>query len=87
MHMPSITTGCIALLALACITLALRMIQLRRSSHAIFNGGILLAAGLLIVSALPILPRLPWAELVDEVSDQLVAALHFLEVAYVILTL
>lgn len=77
MHMPSITTGCFALLALACITLALRMIRLRRSSHAIFNGGILLAAGLLIVSALPILPRLLWAGLVDEVSDQLVAALHF----------
>ncbi|MGC0396655.1 hypothetical protein ACVIU7_006937 [Bradyrhizobium liaoningense] len=84
--MPSITTGCFALLALACITFALRMIRLRRSSHAIFNGGILLAAGLLIISALPILSRLPWAELVD-VSDQLVAALHFLEVAYVILTL
>lgn len=87
MHMPSITTGCFAILALACITLALRMIRLRRSSHAIFNGGILLAAGLLIVSALPILSRLPWTQLADKVFDQIVAALHFLEVAYVILTL
>ena len=87
MHIPSIITGCVAILAIACITLALRMIRLRRSSHAIFDGGILLAAGLLIVFALPILSRLPWAELADEVSDQVVAALHFLEVAYVILTL
>ncbi|QOZ13142.1 hypothetical protein [Bradyrhizobium sp. CCBAU 51765] len=87
MHMPSITADCLAVLALTGAALAFQMIRLRRSSHAIFNGGILLAAGLLIVSALPILSRLPWAELVDEVSDQLVAALHFLEVAYVILTL
>jgi hypothetical protein len=33
------------------------------------------------------LSRLPWAELADEVSEQAVAALHVLEVTYVILTL
>jgi len=87
MHMPTIAAGGLAIIALACAALALRTIWLRRSSHAIFNGGILLAVALLAASALPILSRLPWAELADEVSDQAVAALHFLEVAYVILTL
>ena len=53
----------------------------------IFNGGILLAVGLLLAAALPILSRLPWAEFADEASDQAIAALHFLEVTYVILTL
>ena len=74
MHMPSITTDCL-------------MIRLRRSSHAIFNGGILLSVGLLLAAALPLLSRLPWAEFADEASDQAIAALHFLEVTYVILTL
>lgn len=87
MHVPSIITGCLAILALACITFALQTIRLRRSSNAVFDGGILFAAGLLMVSALPILSHLPWAKLADEVSDQFVAALHLLEIAYVILTL
>jgi hypothetical protein len=87
MHMPSITADCLALLALACAVLAFRMIRPRRGSPAIFNGGILLAVGLLIASALPILARLPWAELAEEASDQAIAALHLLEVTYVILTL
>lgn len=87
MHMPSLTANYLAVLTLACVALTLQMIRLRRTGHVIFNGGILLAAGLLIASALPILSRLPWAELADEASDQAVAALHFLEVAYVILTL
>jgi hypothetical protein len=86
MHMPSITDG-IAVLAMACAALAFWMIRLRRRDHAIFNGGILLAAGLLAASALPILSRLPWAEMADEASDQAVAALHFLEITYTILTL
>ncbi|MCK1394879.1 hypothetical protein [Bradyrhizobium sp. 1] len=87
MHMPTITADCLAFLALTCTALALQMIRPRRSSPAIFNGGILLAVGLLIASALPILSHLPWAELAEEASDQAIAALHLLEVTYVILTL
>ncbi|WFU28010.1 hypothetical protein QA649_17840 [Bradyrhizobium sp. CB1717] len=87
MHTPSLTAGCLALLALTGTALALQMIRLRRSRHTVFNGGILLCLGLLIASALPLLARLPWTELAEEASDQAVAALHFLEVAYVILTL
>lgn len=87
MQMPSLTTDCLILIALACAALAGWMTQLRRGGHAIFNGGILLALGLLAASALPLLAHLPWAELAEEASDQAVAALHLLEVAYVILTL
>ncbi|UWU79955.1 hypothetical protein N2603_16220 [Bradyrhizobium huanghuaihaiense] len=87
MHMPSLTAACLALLALTGTALALQMIRLRRSRHTVFNGGILLCLGLLIAFTLPLLSRLPWAELADEASDQAVAALHLLEVAYVILTL
>ncbi|QOG17334.1 MULTISPECIES: hypothetical protein [Bradyrhizobium] len=87
MHISSVTAGCLAVLALTGAVLALQMIRLRRRDHAIFNGGILLAVGLLVASALPVLSRLPWAELADEASDQAVAALHFLEVTYTILTL
>ncbi|MHC2626775.1 hypothetical protein ACVIW2_008807 [Bradyrhizobium huanghuaihaiense] len=87
MHMPSLTAACLALLALTGTALALQMIRLRRSRHTVFNGGILLCLGLLIAATLPLLSRLPWAELAEEASDQAVAALHLLEVAYVILTL
>ncbi|MGY8710213.1 hypothetical protein RAD16_31140 [Bradyrhizobium sp. 18BD] len=87
MQMPSLTADCLVVLALACAALAFQAIRLRRSSQTIFNGGILLALGLLAASALPLLARLPWAELTEEASDQAVAALHLLEVAYVILTL
>ncbi|UQR60577.1 hypothetical protein LRP30_26680 [Bradyrhizobium sp. C-145] len=87
MHIPSITADCLAVLALACAAFTLQTIRLRRSSLTFFNGGILLTIGLLIASALPILSRLPWAELAGEASDQVVAGLHLLEVAYVILTL
>jgi len=79
MHLPSIT-DCLA-------ALAFRTIRLQRSSRTIFNGGILLAIGLLIAAGLPLLSRLPWAEFAQEASDQAVAALHLLEVTYVILTL
>ncbi|MHC4046042.1 hypothetical protein RAD10_30985 [Bradyrhizobium sp. 23AC] len=85
--MPSITADFLAILALVCVALTLEVIHLRRSGQVIFNGGILLALGLAIACALPILSRLNWADLVDEASDQAVAALHLLEVAYVILTL
>ncbi|WP_027575931.1 hypothetical protein [Bradyrhizobium sp. WSM1743] len=87
MHMPSLTAVCLAVLALTGAALAFQMIRLRRSRHTVFNGGILLCLGLLIASALPLLSRLPWAELAEEASDQAVAALYLLEVAYVILTL
>ena len=87
MQMPSLTTDCLAVLALACAALVVQAIRLRRSRQTIFNGGILLALGLLAASALPLLSRLPWAELAEEASDQAVAALHLLEVAYIILTL
>jgi hypothetical protein len=87
MHMPSITADYLAVFVLICAALALQMVRMRRRSHAIFNGGILLFIGLLAASTLPILSRLPWAEFADDASDQVVAALHFLEVTYVILTL
>ncbi|MBR0957449.1 hypothetical protein [Bradyrhizobium japonicum] len=84
MHMPSITAACLALLALTGAALAFQMIRLRRSRHTVFNGGILLCLGLLTAAALPLLP---WTELAEEALDQVIAALHVLEVAYVILTL
>jgi len=87
MPMPSITAACLALLLLGGAALAVQMIRLRRNGPTFFNGGILLTVGLLLASALPLLSRLPWAELAEEASDQAVAALHLLEVAYVILTL
>ncbi|WP_063682382.1 hypothetical protein [Bradyrhizobium stylosanthis] len=87
MHMPSIIAAWLALLALAGGALVIQMIRLRRNGPIFFNGGILLTIGLLLACALPLLSRLPWAELAEEASDQAVAALHLLEVAYVILTL
>ncbi|WP_407118484.1 hypothetical protein [Bradyrhizobium sp. LMG 9283] len=86
-HMPSISADCLSVLAFTGAALAFQMIRLQRSRHTVFNGGILLCLGLLAAAALPLLSRLPWAELADEASDQVVAALHLLEVAYVILTL
>ncbi|WP_314960499.1 hypothetical protein [Bradyrhizobium cosmicum] len=83
MHIPSIAVDCLALLALAGAALAFQM----RRGTTIFNGGILVAIGLLIGAALPIVSHLPWAELAEEASDQAIAALHFLEVTYAILTL
>ncbi|EJN10953.1 hypothetical protein PMI42_05723 [Bradyrhizobium sp. YR681] len=87
MHIPSISADSLAVLALACAALAVLASWPRRSSQTIFNGGILLAIGLAIASALPFLSHLPWADLVDEASIQAIAALHFLEVTYTILTL
>ncbi|WP_456748778.1 hypothetical protein [Bradyrhizobium sp. USDA 4354] len=84
MYMPSITAGALVLLALTGAALAFQMIRLRRSRHTVFNGGILLCLGLLTAAALPLLP---WAKLTEEALNQVVAALHVLEVAYVILTL
>lgn len=84
MHMPSITANALAVLALICAALAFQMIRLRRSSQATFSCGVLLPVGLLIACALPLLP---WAEFVDEISEQAIAAIHLLEVTYVILTL
>jgi hypothetical protein len=87
MHMPSITADCLVVLVLICAALSLQMIRLRRSGQTIFNGGILLALGLSIACALPVLSRLPWAEFADEITEQALATIQFLEVAYVILTL
>ncbi|WP_439369227.1 hypothetical protein [Bradyrhizobium sp. DASA03120] len=87
MHMASLTAGCLALLALTGAALAFQVVRLRRSCHTLFNGGILLCLGLLIAAALPLLAALPWAEFAEEACGQAVAALHLLEVAYVILTL
>jgi hypothetical protein len=87
MHMPSITADCLVVLVLICAALSLQMIRLRRSGQTIFNGGILLALGLSIACALPVLSRLPWAEFADEITEQAVATIQFLEVTYVILTL
>lgn len=87
MYVPSITADCLALLAIACAVLALLTVRPQRGGLTIFNGGVLLAVSLAAAATLPLLSHLPWAELADEVSDQAVAALHFLEVTYVILTL
>ncbi|MBH5388635.1 hypothetical protein H1B27_20440 [Bradyrhizobium sp. CNPSo 4019] len=84
MHMPSITAGALVLLALTGAALAFQLIRLRRSRHTVFDGGILLCLGLLTAATLPLLP---WAELAETALDQVVAALHLLEVTYVILTL
>lgn len=78
------TVGCLVLLALSGAAGALQMIRLRPSRHTVFNGGILLSLGLLTAAAMPLLP---WGELAEMALDQTVAALHFLEVAFVVLTL
>jgi len=90
--MPSLTADVLAVFALICAMVAAQMIRLRRSGPArsgqvIFNGGILLALGLAIACALPILSHLPWTELAEEASEQAIAAIQLLHVAYVILTL
>ena len=87
MHMPSITADYLVVLVLICAALTLQMIQPRRSGQTVFNGGILLAVVLSVACALPVLQHLSWAGLIDEMANQAVAATHFLEVAYVILTL
>ncbi|MDH2345320.1 hypothetical protein QCM77_42175 [Bradyrhizobium sp. SSUT18] len=88
MHMPSITADRLAVLILICAGITLQMIRPRRSGQTIFNGGVLLLAlGLSIACALPVLSHLPWAGFADEIAEQAVAAIQFLEVAYVILTL
>ena len=51
------------------------------------GGGIALSIGLLITSALTILSRLPWAAVAEEISDQAIATIQFLQVIHVILTL
>jgi len=85
--MPSITADLLAILAVICGALTLEVIRLRRSGQFLFNGGILLALGLAIACALPLLSRLNWADLVDEATDQAIAAIQLLHAAYVILTL
>ncbi|WP_333919948.1 hypothetical protein [Bradyrhizobium sp. CCBAU 45321] len=87
MHMLSITAYSTAVIAPAGAVLACLAIRLRRRSLTFFEGGVLLAAGLLLAAALPMVSRLPWTGLVEEMTSQLVAALHFLEVVYVVLTL
>jgi multisubunit Na+/H+ antiporter MnhB subunit len=82
-----IAASCLAAVALILTALAFRLVRSRRSPHTVFNGGIVLSVGLLTAAALPVLARLPWAELADEAFDQAVAAIHLIEVAYVILTL
>lgn len=85
--MPSITADGVVILVLICAALTLQMIRRRRSGQTIFNGGILLVLGLSIACVPPLLSRLPWEEFLHAALDQIVAAIQFLEVAYVILTL
>jgi hypothetical protein len=87
MQLPSLTADVLAVLALICAVAAVHMIRLRRSGQVIFDGGILLALGLAFACALPILSRLPWAELADEASEQAVATIQLLHAAYDILTM
>ncbi|QPF94072.1 MAPEG family protein [Bradyrhizobium commune] len=51
------------------------------------GGGIFLTIGLLITCALTILSRLAWAAVADEISEQAIATIQFLQVIHVILTL
>jgi uncharacterized membrane protein YecN with MAPEG domain len=51
------------------------------------GGSIFLTIGLLISCALTILSRLPWAAVADELADQAIAAVQFIEVMQIILTL
>lgn len=83
MDMPSITAGCLVLLALIGAALTFHATRLRRSP-TVFDAGILLSLGLLSGAALPLLP---WTELIDNALKQTVAVLRFLEVTYVVLTL
>ena len=87
MHIPTIAADRLAVLILICAGITLQMIRPRRSGQTVFDGGILLAFVLSIACALPILSHLPWAGFIDEMAAQAVAAIQFLEVAYVILTL
>lgn len=87
MHQPTITAVCLAAVVLIWAAVTVQMIRLRRSGQTVFNGGILLVLGLSIACALPVLARLPWAEFADEMIDQAVATIQFLEATYVILTL
>jgi uncharacterized membrane protein YecN with MAPEG domain len=50
-------------------------------------GGILLTIGLLISCALSILSRLPWTVAASAISEQAIAAIQFLQVIHIILTL
>ena len=50
-------------------------------------GGIFLTIGLLVSCALTILSRLPWAAMAEEISEQAIATVEFLQVIHVILTL
>lgn len=87
MQTPSITADLLAILALVCAAVTLEVVRLRRSGQVIFNGGILLALGLATACALPLLSRVNWADLVEEASDQVIAAIQLLYAAYIILTL
>ena len=99
MHIPTIAADRLAvlililILILICAGITLQMIRPRRSGQTVFdgqtlfNGGIPLAFVLSIACALPILSHLPWAGFIDEMAAQAIAAIQFLEVAYVILTL
>lgn len=51
------------------------------------GGSMVLTIGLLITCALTILSRLPWAAFADEITDQAIVTIEFLEVMRVILTL
>jgi hypothetical protein len=87
MHMPSITANCLAVLMLACATLTPQTIRQRQAKPPVLSGGILLSISLLVALALPMLCRLPWADVAEEASEQVTAAIELLQAAYVILTL
>ncbi|WFU43856.1 MAPEG family protein [Bradyrhizobium sp. CB82] len=50
-------------------------------------GGIFITIGLLIACALTILSRLPLGDFAEKISSQAIAAIHFLQVIHIILTL
>lgn len=85
--MYGIVTICLPLLALCGAALALRAVRRHTNGQAVFDGGILLAGALAGAAALPILSDLSGIDLIDELSEQAIAAIQLLKAAYTILTL
>lgn len=63
------------------------IIRRPRPGHAGLKTGLLLALGLLLVAALPLLSDLTWTDLAEEASEQALAALQLVQAAFTILTL
>lgn len=85
--MYGIATICLPLLALWGTVLGLHAARRHTTGQAVFDGGILLAGAIAGAAALPILSDLSGIDLIDELSEQAIAAIQLLKAAYIILTL